>query len=339
VLDYSKIDYKKILEYYNVRNVRFYNKQAQFSCPFPEHYRGDRNPSAGINTETGKWHCFSCGRKGSIETFIADLEQIPVAIATRWLREGFSASFIEKVSCTNLLKKALREKPKYKQKKLLKSAVDLFYVDWDKAYEAYNNESLPSRLSYIFDRGFLPSTLKEAKIGFDPKSRRITIPLFSPEGDLLGFKGRSTHSNELPKYLGIGDREYTYYGFPTCKTHELVFGIQSVNPSDEYVIIVEGEFDALMMKQYGFNNTIALGGSSLSEEQIKSIKQNCSKAVLMLDPDKSGKIAERKLRKALLRYMPLRIAKIPDGLDPAEMSKKQINYVLQKSINPLTQIT
>jgi DNA primase len=336
MLNYEQIDYDKILNYFNVQRVKHYGDQIQFSCPFPEHYRGDRNPSAGIHTKSGKWNCFSCGRKGSIETFIADLEGIPVAVATRWLREGFSTGFIDGVSCRGLLKKATRKKPQKTEVTLPSEAVDLFYVDWDKAYGAYNNKDLPRRLSYIFDRGFLPSTLKESKIGYDPHSRRITIPLFSSEGNLLGFKGRATSPNESPKYLGIGDREYTYYGFPTCKTSDFVFGIQTINPSDEYVIICEGEFDALMLRQNGFDTAIALGGSNLSEKQIKSLKRNCSKAILLLDPDKAGAKAEKKLTEALLKFMPLYIAKVPAGFDPAKMSKEQVEKAINQATNALT---
>lgn len=338
MLDYSKINYDRLIEYFNIRNAKRTGDEIQFSCPFPEHYRGDRNPSAGMNTKTGKWNCFSCGRKGSIDTFVSDLEGIPLAVATRWLREGFSAAIKDR-SCKSTLKKAIKKKEVKKTSFTLNSAVtDLFYVDWDRAYEAYNNKSLPRRLAYIFDRGFLPSTLKENKIGYDPHSKRIVIPLFSPEGNLLGFKGRATSSKDLPKYVGIGDKEHTYYGFPTCKTSEFVFGIQSVNPSDDYAIIVEGEFDALMLRQNGYN-AVALGGSNLSDNQFKQLKQNCSKAILMLDPDKAGKKAEKKLVSALLRFIPLRIAQVPKGTDPAEMSVEQIEHSLKNAINPINTLT
>jgi DNA primase len=335
-MNYQKVDFEKILNYFNIRNAHRSGSDIQFSCPFPDHYRGDRNPSAGINTGSGVWHCFSCGRKGTLISFVADLEGVSQAVAARWIREGFDDSFGRETTAA-MLENAIKEKesgPKTNSP-IPKAALDIFYVDWDLAYEAYNNKSLPKRLTYIFDRGFLPHTLKAYSIGYDSHSKRITIPLHNGSGDLLGFKGRATKLSQSPKYLGVGDREYTYYGFPTCKTSDLVFGIETVNPSDDYVIIVEGEFDALMLRQNGFETAISLGGSNTSDSQIQMIKENCSRAILLLDPDKAGKKAERNLSKSLLPFLPLKIAEVPKGLDPAEMTTDQITQAITQAKNPL----
>lgn len=337
-MDYEKIDYEKVIEYFNIRNATHSINEVQFSCPFPEHYRGDRNPSAGINKKNGLWHCFSCGRKGTVVTFVAELEGVSDAIATRWIREGFDSSF-GRETCKNTLKKAIEIPPKKTvNRPIPKSTLELFTVDWNRAYEAYENKSLPKKLAYIFNRGFSPSTLQRANIGYDTKSHRLTIPLYNSRGDLVGFKGRVTNDVEAPKYLGVGDRETTYYGFPTCKTSEFVYGIESLSPSDDYCIIVEGEFDALMLRQNGFHNAVALGGSNPSESQIKEIRNSANSAVLLFDNDKAGRKAERNLTESLLPFMPLRIAAVSKGKDPAEMTKKQVLQAIKQSKNPLNKL-
>lgn len=347
MINYESVDFNQILEYYNVRNAHNSGEEIQFSCPFPEHYRGDRNPSAGLNTKTGAWNCFSCGRKGTLVSFVADLEGVSPDVASRWIREGFSAAY-KPNSMSEIVRqvkerKAERNAPASKQN-VSKYALDLFYVDWSKAYEAYNDKSLPKRLSYVFDRGFSAATLEHYNIGYDRHTKRITIPLYDSEGNLVGFKGRSTNASETSKYLGVGDRKEkdddpSYYGFPTCKTSNYVWGIHTVNPSDEYAIVVEGEFDAIWLRQLGFTTAIALGGSNPSISQVRQIKSNCSRVILLLDPDKAGKKAERRLTEKLLKFIPVRIAEVPDGLDPAEMNTQQIENAISKAKNPLLKHT
>lgn len=336
--DYSKVDFDEILDYFNITNRTQSGADIQFSCPFPEHYRGDRNPSAGINVENGKWHCFSCGRKGSLTSFVAELEGISSSTAARWIREGFASTFVG-ASLKSYLQEIIDKEdlpPKIDEPKIPEAAITLFQIDWDKAEEAYKTDNLPRRLRYIFDRGLSVDSLKTYNIGYDKHSKRITIPLRNVDGVLVGFKGRATSPLDEPKYLGVGDKSNIHYGFPTCKTRKYVFGISTV-PSGADVIIVEGEFDAIWLRQLGFENTVSIGGSSPSEEQINQIVTVAGSAVLLLDPDRAGEKAERKLAKSLLQFIPVRIAKVPEGLDPQEMSQTQIHKAIENSTNALTQ--
>jgi DNA primase len=53
------------------------------SCPF----HTDRNPSFGINLDSGEWHCFACGRGGaSLIGLKADLAGVSFADAAREMR-------------------------------------------------------------------------------------------------------------------------------------------------------------------------------------------------------------------------------------------------------------
>lgn len=49
---------------------------VQFSCPFPGHAHGDKNPSLGITPENGRFFCFTCGAKGDVITWLHDYRRL-----------------------------------------------------------------------------------------------------------------------------------------------------------------------------------------------------------------------------------------------------------------------
>ena len=61
-----------------------------------------------------------------------------------------------------------------------------FEVDWP----SYEDED-GADVQYMYGRGFTTSDLMEWRIGFDNHSDRITIPVSTPEGYLVGVKGRA----------------------------------------------------------------------------------------------------------------------------------------------------
>lgn len=67
------------------------SEKGELTCLCPFHY--EEHPSFGINLETGLYSCFSCGEKGNIVTFVAKMEGITTAEASKLLNAGeYSAS-------------------------------------------------------------------------------------------------------------------------------------------------------------------------------------------------------------------------------------------------------
>lgn len=329
-IDFSRIDIQSVLEHFNISRIRPIGDEFMFSCPFPEHRRGDRNPSSSINTK-GQWHCFGCGRSGNLVHFIAELEGVSLAIATRWVKEAYGGKYGYATSLMKELDLILQEKPHTSTGYLPEEYVSLFKVNWEWVNE---QENIPKGLYQVLNRGIEPKTLSAFDIGFDPNSQRIVIPLRDVSGKLVGFKGRATKESERSKYLGIGDKgDSNYYGFPTCKTSNYVFGI---NTSDVDVIVVEGEFDCIYMRQLGFGGAVALGGSNPSENQIKQLRQKAQSITLLLDPDTAGEKAVRVLSKNLIDSMPIRIARLKEN-DPNDSTKEEITQALANAQSSLTQ--
>lgn len=318
----ANINVVEILNYYNCRNISEYSEEVNFSCPFPEHKRGDQRPSSYINKETLQYNCFGCHREGNLVNFVAELEDVPVRTAEQIIEGGFTEHFLQKNSLQEYLKKVTEEKEPEQDTILSRHTLALFAVDWYKAYGAWEKNKLPKRLSLLFDRGFAPSTLNNYQIGYDTKSNRITIPCYDENEFLVGFKGRATSKNQKPKYANMGDRpdRPKYYGFGPYKVGKYVWGISSAAPN---AIIVEGELDAIWLRQNGFN-AVAIGGSNPTKRQIQTIKNYCNSAVLLLDDDEAGKKAARKLEKSLLQSIPVKTASCLPGKDPQDMTQKEL---------------
>lgn len=70
-MNYENIDYEKIYTYY-LDDYKIRRNEFICSCPFHDEY----TPSFNANLENGLYHCFGCGAKGNIITFVAEIEHI-----------------------------------------------------------------------------------------------------------------------------------------------------------------------------------------------------------------------------------------------------------------------
>ena len=47
-------------------------KWVMFSCPFPGHKHGDKRPSLAATPDNGRYYCFTCGQTGDVITWLRD---------------------------------------------------------------------------------------------------------------------------------------------------------------------------------------------------------------------------------------------------------------------------
>ena len=88
-LDLSKVDVYEFLNELGMNNVREERSDVWYSCFSDQHYRGDANPSASMEKETTRFHCFSCGMSGNAVSFLAELENVSPIQAAIWIKERF----------------------------------------------------------------------------------------------------------------------------------------------------------------------------------------------------------------------------------------------------------
>jgi DNA primase len=132
-------------------------------------------------------------------------------------------------------------------------------------------------------------TIEEIEKALPPNGAagRVTITL-REFGQVVGFKFRAVDETD-PKYL-------TLEGY---KRERYLPGLKR----GENIVFVEGELDVLRAHAAGFFEVVALGGSSITEEQIKrALSAGAKYLTLALDNDEPGREATRRAVEALLRY-------------------------------------
>src|SRR5262249_26294899 len=134
---------------------------------------------------------------------------------------------------------------------------------------------------YLRSRGIQEETARHFGVGFFPgrgsMQGRVVIPILNAHGELVAYAGRAIDNSE-PKYkLPPGFR----------KSSEL-FNLHRAFGNAEWVILVEGFFDAMKVHQAGFPEVIAIMGCSLSDAQEELLRPFKS-IILFLDGDAAGR--------------------------------------------------
>jgi DNA primase len=186
---------------------------------------------------------------------------------------------------------------------------------------AKNLEDNETATSYIKSRG-LDLSLFQNNLGYcSPYSKylfpllrgRIIVPINDVHGRLIALAGR-----QIPQFENLViDSFWNSFGTEPAKAQDRInkwlkgkwinvpyqkskhlFNLDQAKHSireNNYVILVEGYFDVLILQQYGIKNVVALCGTALSEHHLALLFRYCDQVVLMLDGDEAGILASEKM--------------------------------------------
>lgn len=175
----------------------------------------------------------------------------------------------------------------------------------------------PEILQYLMGpkRRLTKETIEQWELGWHEGSQRIAIPIRDVKGRLVGVSGRA-YPDKKPKFLhSDGFRRDAYlFGENRIKT-----GVMGV--------VVEGHFDAIYLRQKNVN-AVALMGGSMSLGQVEKAVQFFSEVVYLPDGDDAGLEIAKRVKTALERRLPVRIASVPDGKDPDELTDEELSDAL-----------
>lgn len=314
-------------------------------------FKNEKTPSFFVSPDKGLYHCFSTGRGGDMFTFVQEMEGLDFKGALRVLADKAG------VSLKDFNPKEKEEKDKFYE--IMEEATLLFEKMLSENKEVF---------SYIKDRGLEDSTIKEFRIGYVPLGwrnlydvlskkysdedlekvglikktdkgaydtfrDRIMFPLMDSSGRVVAFSGRIFKDDgKSGKYVNSPDtpifsKSNFLYGIDKAKNY-----IRKYN----FTTIVEGQFDLIMLHQFGFKNTVAVSGTALAEEETKRvdekvegytniglIKRLSNNLVLAFDSDSAGvNAARRSANIALSMGMDAKIIDMPEGKDPADFLKE-----------------
>ncbi len=181
---------------------------------------------------------------------------------------------------------------------------------------------------------------------YDRFRGRLMIPIRDVQGRTIGFGARILREDPArpaPKYMNSPQG-------PLFDKGNVLFGLDMARKAirDENLgVLVEGYMDVIMSHQVGVCNVVAGMGTALGETQMRQLKRYTGNITLALDPDVAGDHATLRgleaARQSLEReWEPvvsptglvrqesrlkaqLRIAALPDGLDPDELAYQDVD--------------
>jgi DNA primase len=157
---------------------------------------------------------------------------------------------------------------------------------------------------------------------YDRFRNRLTFPIRSGDGRLIGFGGRVLGDGE-PKYLNSPEN-------PLFRKRSTLFCLDRARRAiadSARVIVVEGYFDCLSLHRAGFVETVATLGTALTSEHARLLKRRLGPeglALLCYDADSAGRRAAATGAQVLLEAgVDVAILVLPPGLDPDDVIRER----------------
>mgnify|MGYP003393234511 CR=1 FL=1 len=323
-------------------------------CPF----HNEKTPSFFISPARGSYYCFGCGAKGDIFTFVQELEGLSFKEALKMLAEKAGVeldyrpeaqaarSEKEKIhavleTAMQFFEKELKENPAA-QSYLHGRGIDEKSVKyWRLGYAPAEWRALYTHLlqlgytkELLLKAGLVkpvdgtnakatsansgsPDSRSEFREPYDVFRDRLIFPLADASGEPIAFSGRALAKETEPKYLNSPDTI-------VFKKQEVLYGLDKAKEKirrKDYAVLVEGQVDLVLSHQAGVDNTVASSGTAFTQAHLERLKRLSKRIILAFDGDKAGlAAAEKAAELALFLGLEVKIAKLPEGKDPADVA-------------------
>lgn len=307
-------------------------------CPF----HSENTPSFSISSQKQIFKCFGCGKAGNVFHFLMYIDGVsfPEAVTSLAERAGlslpdnsYSKSYENQRSVLDLLtwsavffQRSLKSKIGNDAKEYLRSR-NLQSETIDKFLLGYAPNSWDTLTKEALAEGFSKETLLEAGLAtekngkvYDRFRNRVIFPIWNPQKKIVAFGGRVLSADDNPKYLNspetsLFSKKQTLYALHLARS--------SVSEVQDF-LIMEGYTDVLMAHQNGFGSAVATLGTALTPEHTKLMKRYSQSATIVFDGDVAGvQAATRSLAHFLSQGMMVKVAILPDKLDPCDLIEKR----------------
>jgi len=323
-------------------------------CPF----HNEKTPSFFVSPGRGSYYCFGCSASGDIFTFVQEFEGLDFKGALKLLADkaGIPLETYNKEieSEKDRLYKAMEESAVYFSNNLLKSPDVLQYLKSRGLNETtikdfrigYIKEDWRLLYGHLKNAGFTDNEIEKAGLAkksekgfYDRFRNRIMFPIADSSGRVIAFSGRLFKDDgKSAKYLNSPDtlifsKSSVLYGLDRAK--------ESIRKNN-FSILVEGQIDLVLSHQAGYKNTVATSGTALADATVSKenvvnnlglIRRLSDNIVLAFDADKAGLNACARAGKiALSLGMDVKVAMLPEGVDPADLISKDGADVWKEAI-------
>ena len=311
-------------------------------CPF----HGENTPSFSVSTDKQVYHCFGCGAGGDVFSFLMEIEGLTFQEAAFKLADKANIELGNNIAMSNrsisndatkmieahhLLSKFYHhllvntKEGQHALDYLLKRGFTLEVID--KFQIGYAIDSWDFDYKFLTSKNFQPSLMEKAGLiikreqdetYFDRFRNRIMFPIFDKNGKVVAFSGRSLGESK-PKYLN--SPETTIFN-----KSKILYNYHRARPAIrkfQQVVLFEGFADVIAADTSGIENGVATMGTSLTDEHVSILKKNAQSVTICYDSDSAGIEAAFRAGNLLKQAnCQVRVAMMPDGMDPDEYVKQ-----------------
>ncbi len=315
-------------------------------CPF----HSEKTPSFSVHGALQFYKCFGCDAAGDVFKFVMEHDHLTFPEALKTLAERYGIPMPE------------RERFDDPEAQRRAAVLEMHEIAADVFQNNLRGTNGKEARAYLASRGVSEQACAEFRLGlsdgsgqqlvqrlqkfggtllaesglvskrqdssgfYDSFRNRLMFPIHSESGKVIGFGGRALRPDEERKY--INSPETAIY-----KKKAVLYNLHRAKidaRKHDRMVLVEGYMDVIGVYSAGIHEVVASSGTSLSTEQVRTIKRQIShqqasagQIILNFDPDAAGVRSTEKYIGALLAEgVRVSILRIPGGLDPDEYIKQ-----------------
>jgi DNA primase len=315
-------------------------REYKACCPF----HNEKTPSFWVSPDKQFYHCFGCGKHGTVLGFLMDHDHMAFPEAVEELATRLGLEVPHEGGVDSSARRA--DEPLFE----LMARVARFYA------EALAREARAR--DYLTQRGLAPETIARFGLGYAVNSwnevlrrfgagdadrqrladagliiereggqmrdgerhydrfrDRIMFPIRDARGRVIAFGGRVIDAGE-PKYLNSPETVLFHKGRELYGIYET----RRARPNLTRVVVVEGYMDVVRLHQSGVDYALATLGTATTPEHFRRIFRLVPAVVFAFDGDRAGRAAAwRALQQALPEAREgreIRFLFLPEGQDP-----------------------
>ncbi len=341
-----------------VTKVKRSGRSFMAVCPFHE----EKTPSMSVDRGRGLYHCFGCGKGGDVFSFVQETQGLEFGDAVELLARRAGITLVRDPA------EARRRGRRGASVDAIRRAIDVYHhrlktspdagparaylrgrgydvdiidewrlgfagTDWDTLTKELRASGIDEKV--LIDAGL---SRRGPKGVYDVFRGRLMFPIHDLRGDPVGFGGRKVdevdHSftnNPDAKYVNSADSAVYHKS-------QLLFGLDRARreiSEERPAVVVEGYTDVIAMHLAGVPTAVATCGTALGEGHFDLLRRFGEKVVLAFDSDEAGSRAALRgdeLESTFRLDLDLRVALMPDGLDPADLVQEGRGDELLKAV-------
>jgi DNA primase len=269
-------------------------------------FSNEKTASFYVDDTLGIWKDFSSNKGGGVIKYLQEKENYSVKEAIEFLKDTYGI--------------VTEDKPENKEHSLLRACLKdcqtffrkgrdtaVKYVVETRGYSeeivdkyglGYAPNDYKNLVAYLIKKGHTKETIVKAGMAYWDNKRqgeivprhvdKLMFPIKDKYNNIISFSGRRLDERKEGKYI-LGSNS------PLFKKEAALYNIDialKMSREQERMILVEGQFDAIMLTEAGFP-AVAIFGASISDWQLSTVARSVPNIYMMFDSDAAG-------RKALL---------------------------------------